>query len=75
MRKQYRITDFSTFKKHIQVYHDGNLVFDKPMWLDDAQDAEDQLEAKGYTIGYTCEEIRQEWEKYTNMKANRIERR
>lgn len=72
MLKQYRIIDSGLMREHIQVYHDGELVFHDIMWLDEAQDAEAQLEAKGYTIGYTQEEIHKEWEKYMDMKANRI---
>ena len=72
MKKQYRYEEYTWCKVCLCLYHDGELVDSKKLWLDEADKAIEQLEANGYVYGYTKEEIKKAKEQYEEMLRNAI---
>ena len=73
MKLQYRQIDIGGFKYRITLYHDGKFVEKRDVWLDDLEDEIDKLEARGYTFGYTKEEVEFARKLYESKLSNIIE--
>ena len=71
MKLQYRYIDIGTFKRRIFLYHDGELVEKRDVWIDELEGETDKLEAQGYSYGYTKEEVEYARELYES-KLSRI---
>ena len=72
MKKQYNLSYHSWCKKTIKIYHDGELILTKTMWLDDIDKYIVQLEKDGYKYGYTQEEVNRARQDYEYKRANMI---
>lgn len=72
MKKQYRMGESFMFKRTIKVYHNGELVSSKRMWIDEADEYADQLESDGYVYGYIQEEVDEAKVTYEERLANLI---
>lgn len=72
MKKQYRYGEGSSFKYIITLYHDGELVDIRELWLDELDDEIDKLEEQGYVHGYTREEVEKAKQTYERMLKNII---
>ena len=57
MRKQYRYVEFANFRVELLLYHDGECIGAKRIWIDDLEAEIDRLEEQGYTLVYTKEEV------------------
>ena len=73
MRRQYRIIEPIGFKWIIQLYHDGKLVEFYKVYVDEVESIEESLLAKGYTYGYTKQEIEKVKKRYEEMLENIIQ--
>lgn len=73
MKKQYRFVEFVGFQWMIQLYHNGEYVESRKLYVDEVDDAEETLLAEGYTYGYTEEEVAEAKEKYEKMLSNIIQ--
>lgn len=72
MLKQYRLTREHNFKQTLEVYHDGELLFSRPVWVDERETLIEELEAEGYTYGYTTIEIHRQKKIYEMMLESAI---
>lgn len=72
MRKQYRYCNTATWKYEIDIYHDGKLVENRSVWIDELDDEVDKLEEQGYTYGYTKKEVEEAKQKYESILENLI---
>lgn len=72
MKKQYRKEEVSFLRFILYVYHNGQLVWQEKMWLDKFEEAEEKLEAEGYTYCYTKEEVEEQRQRYEFMLNNQI---
>ena len=73
MRKQYRYNDYTFGKKRLYIYHDGELVERKELWIDDMLDEQERLEAEGYKYGFLDGEVKEAKQRYEHMLENMIE--
>ena len=74
MKKQYRYGDLLSFgKKYLNLYHNGELVETKKLWIDEFWDEKDKLEEVGYTYGFTKAEIEEAKQRYEYMLENILE--
>lgn len=73
MRKQFRYQEATFAKYHLYIYHDGELVESKTFWGDDIGQEINNLKIKGYTYGFTKEEVKEAKKRYKRMLANIIE--
>ena len=48
MKKQYRFERDISFKTCLCIYHDGELVDSKRLWIDEADKEADKLRLDGY---------------------------
>lgn len=74
MRKQYRYADYTFGKKCLYIYHDGELVETKEVWIDEFSDEKDRLDDEGYTYGFTKAEIEEAKQRYETMLKNMLEK-
>ena len=72
MRKQYTVKKASHFQDWITTYHDGVKNRMDKVWLDDYANYTDKLEAEGYEIAYTKEEIQEAKEEYERKLARQL---
>ena len=72
MRKQYIVKRASSFQDWITTYHDGVKNRIDKVWLDDYADYTDKLEAEGYELAYTREEVQEAKEKYERILARQL---
>ena len=73
MRKQYRYNDYTFGKKRLYIYHDGELVERKELWIDDILDEQERLESEGYKYGFLDGEVEEAKQRYEHMLENMIE--
>jgi hypothetical protein len=73
VRKQYDYYECPSFKYNIVLYHDGVKVAVEGKWLTDLDDYLEELEAQGYTRGYTKEDVDNARINYEHKYENRIE--
>lgn len=72
MLKQYRFTREHNFKQTLELYHDGELISSRPIWTDEREELMEELEAEGYTYGYTAIEIHRQKKIYELMLGSAI---
>lgn len=72
MLKQYRLTRERNFKQTLELYHDGELISSRPVWVDEREALIEELEAEGYTYGYTAIEIHRQKKIYEMMLESAI---
>lgn len=75
MRKQYSFHEYAWGCYVIELYHDGFLMQEIQKDKADVNRYIDTLEARGYTYGYTDNEIEKARKTYEHMLENRIERK
>jgi hypothetical protein len=76
MKKQYRISELDWKTWRIDIYHDGTKVASETYLRiqdDEYNDRLDELEAQGYTYGYTIEEVENAKKLYEHKLKNMIE--
>lgn len=73
MKKQYHISESYLFKRRVSIYHDGELISSKEMWVDDIYEYVDELEEDGYVYGYTQDEVDEAKRLYEDKLTNVIE--
>ena len=71
-RLQYKCKEYIGFKHIIQLYHDGELAKAYKIYTDELDDEIEKLEAQGYRLGYTKEEVKVAKERYAVMLKNVI---
>ena len=71
IKLQYRCVDIGKLKYRIFLYHDGEFVEKRDVWIDELEEETDRLEAQGYSYGYTKEEVEDARELYES-KLSRI---
>ena len=74
MRKQYVVSKGPTFKVWIATYHDGALMRQDKVWIDDFDDFIVKLEREGYEKAYTKEEVQKAKEDYERKLAHQLVR-
>lgn len=74
MRKQYVVSKGPTFKVWIATYHDGVLMRQDKVWIDDFDDFIVKLESEGYEKAYTKEEVQKAKEDYERKLARQLAR-
>lgn len=74
MRKQYVVSKGPTFRVWIATYHDGVLVRQDKVWIDDLDDFIVKLERDGYEKAYTKEEVQKAKEDYERKLARQFVR-
>lgn len=72
MRLQYRFIEYIGFKYMIKLYCDGWLVKAYEVWADELDDEIEKVENKGYTYGYTEDELNEARVHYEKMLDNVI---
>ena len=73
MKKQYRVSNNIGFKKYFYVYHDGVLVDTLSVWEgEDLGNLRKYFQDKGYTMGYTEDEIYSAKILYENRLKNKL---
>lgn len=72
MKLQYRCIEYMGFQYLIKLYHDGCLVKSYKTYLDRVNDEIERLEKKGYSRGYTQEEVDKAKERYEKRLQNVI---
>lgn len=72
MRKQYVVSKGPTFKVWIATYHDGALMRQDKVWIDDFDDFIVKLEREGYEKAYTKEEVQKAKEDYERKLAHQL---
>lgn len=65
MRKQYRYYEINSFLYNINLYYDGVCECTRKVWLD-------ELESKGYTQGFTENEVNEAKRIYEKRLKNMI---
>lgn len=74
MKKQYRYIDIGRFKFRFSLYHDGELIDNYDVWLNELEEEINKIESLGYEYGYAAYEIQNAKEKYEYMLERAIER-
>lgn len=74
MKKQYDYYECRWPSYEIILYHDGVKISDERVTLLNLDERLEQLEAEGYTLGYTEEDIEKARKKYEYYYENRIEK-
>lgn len=74
MKKQYVVSKGPTFRVWIATYHDGVLMREDKIWLDDLDDYTVKLERDGYEKAYTKEEVQEAKEEYERKLARQLAR-
>lgn len=72
MKLQFRYHEDLTFQVTMELYHNGVLAKSYKIWVDDIDAEIDSLISKGYTYGYTPEEVAEVKEWYENRLKNLI---
>lgn len=72
MRKQYVVSKGPTFRIWIATYHDGVLIRQDKVWIDDFDDFIVKLEREGYEKAYTKEEVQKAKEDYERKVAHQL---
>ena len=72
MRKQYVVSKGPTFRVWIVTYHDGALMRQDKVWLDDFDDFTVKLERDGYERAYTEKEVQEAKEEYERKLARQL---
>lgn len=74
MRKQYVVSKGPTFRVWVATYHDGVLMRQDKVWIDDFDDFTVKLEREGYEKAYTKEEVQKAKEDYERKVAHQLVR-
>lgn len=74
MRLQYRYIDVGGFQYVIRLYCDGWLVKSYKVYLDELDNEIEKIESKGYTYGYTEDELDEARAHYERVLDNVIKR-
>lgn len=74
MKQQYVVSKGPTFRVWIATYHDGVLMRQDKVWLDDLDDFTVNLERDGYEKAYTKEEVQEAKEEYERKLARQLVR-
>ena len=74
MRKQYDCYETRWPNYEVVLYHDGNKVAVENKSLLAIDEYLEQLEAEGYTRGYTEEDVAKARKRWEHIYENRIER-
>ena len=72
IKKQYRYSEATFGKYYLHIYHDGEFVERKTFWGDEIDEEIDKLKMKGYTYGFTKDEVKEAKRRYDRMLANII---
>lgn len=72
MRKQYVVSKGPTFRVWVAIYHDGVLIRQDKVWIDDFDDFIVKLEREGYEKAYTKEEVQNAKEDYERKVAHQL---
>ena len=72
MRKQYRYYEINSFLYNINLYYDGVCECTRKVWLDELDEILDELESKGYTQGFTENEVNEAKRIYEKRLKNMI---
>lgn len=72
MRKQYRYYEINSFLYNINLYYDGVRERTRKVWLDELDEVLDELESKGYTQGFTENEVNEAKRIYEKRLKNMI---
>ncbi len=75
MKKQYDYYEYYWPSYEIILYHDGIKVKSERVSLLKLDERLEQLEADGYTLGYTEEDVEKARKKYEHYYENRIEKK
>ena len=75
MKKQYDYYECRWPNYKIVLYHDGIEVGSERVSLLELDKRLEQLEAEGYALGYTEEDVEKVRKKYEHYYENRIEKR
>ena len=74
MRKQYYLSEPATFKCRVTLYHDGVKMNQVEMWFGDKlNEYLENIEANGYTQGYSKREVDDAENKFKYLRDNLIE--
>lgn len=73
MKHQYRYYEVTSFKYNIELYHNGDFVEVRQVWIDELDDEIDKLEEQGYTYCYTKDEVEKIKKRYEKMLKNIID--
>ena len=74
MRKQYVVRKGPTFRVWVAIYHDGVLMRQDKVWIDDFDDFTVKLEREGYEKAYTKEEVQKAKEDYERKVVHQLVR-
>ena len=72
MKKQYKVSEATTFRYWVCTYHDGVLIQQDKVWSDDLSDFTDKLEAKGYEQAYTKQAVQEAKAEYERVAARQL---
>ena len=72
MKKQYRYYEAIQFKYNVELYHDGKLIKIYRIWADEIDAEVERIESRGYTFGYTQDEVDRVKKRYEVISANLI---
>ena len=72
MKKQYTVSEATTFRYWVCTYHDGVLIQQDKVWSDDLSDFTDKLEAKGYEQAYTKQVVQEAKAEYERVAARQL---
>ena len=72
MKKQYTVSEATTFRYWVCTYHDGVLIQQDKVWSDDLSDFTDKLEAKGYEQAYTKQAVQEAKAEYERVAARQL---
>ena len=72
MKKQYTVSEATTFRYWVCTYHDGVLTQQDKVWSDDLSDFTDKLEAKGYEQAYTKQVVQEAKAEYERVAARQL---
>ena len=72
MRRQYVVSKGPTFRVWIATYHDGVLMRQDKVWLDDFDGFTVKLEREGYERAYTKKEVQEAKEEYERLLARQL---
>lgn len=75
MRKQYLFREYAWGRYVIELYHDGVMTQTIKKDKAEVNIYIDTLEARGYTFGYTDNQVNEARKRYEHMLENRIERK
>ena len=72
MKKQYTVSEATTFRYWVCTYHDGVLIQRDKVWVDDLSDFTDKLEADGYEQANTKRTVQKAKAEYEYVAARQL---